>query len=97
MEYVHPFLPIDVLLSPLRDMRWCLVHDDNQVTTFVMVQHLPEKLNDFLGADPFVMKTEQELPPTGDRRHCRDPASLSSNALFRGLPARSPGLSQQGG
>src|SRR5271157_3931088 len=95
MEYVEAWLTGNVRLRPLGDMGWRLVHHDNQVTAFVVLKHLRQELDDFLGTDSFVVKSEEKLSSTRNRGHCRHTTALSSHTLFRSLSAGCPGLTQE--
>src|SRR5574340_1058534 len=81
--------------SLLGSMRWCLIHDNNQVTATMMPQHLRKEVDYLVRGDAFVMEPEDQSPTGRDGRHGRNATPFSRDPLFRRVAARSPSLGQQ--
>ena len=95
VEDVQSVLAVDESIGLFGHVRRCLIHDNNQVSPLVMLQHLGKELDHLLGSDAFLMEPEDKLSSTGNGRHCGNAAALARNSLLWGLAARSPGLSEQ--
>src|SRR6516165_11479520 len=95
MEHVQPGPAGNVVHRLVRDVRWSLIHNNDQVPLAVMLQHLPQEADHLLRRDPLFMKLKDQPTTTIDRRHGRYPASLPRDLLTRGLPSGCPSLAEK--
>src|ERR1700722_10288232 len=77
-------------------MRRSLIHNYYQMSLFMVLQHLPQKMNDLFRGNPFIIQVKQKPALTIDGRHRRHATSFACYLLARCSATWSPGLTQEG-
>src|SRR5579864_3732457 len=78
-------------------MRWCLVHDHDQVTAWMMLQHLTKEIDHLLGGNAFLVQPKYQLATTCNCRQRGHTPTLAGHRLLGRFATRCPCLAQQCG
>ena len=81
MKNVQTSLLFNIRHRPVGRVRRSLVHDHYQVPFLVMLQHLPEEFDHFLGTDSFLVQFENEPTRSIDCGNRRNPSPLARYLL----------------
>ena len=86
VEDMETWLAVDKGHGLLGSVRRSIIHQDDQMTTAVMMQHLSQEMNHLVRSNPLFVQGKQEMPAFADRRKGSNSSALSGDLCFGVFP-----------